>query len=331
MGENLIKPNVRPFIVVKWVLFTVFISMLVFYIKRYQHEFSFILSIKYRKLIPIFLLQLASIILSGLRFYLVLASVGAKISFLTFLKHYNIGRFLPHGGNVYQAVMLKKSNSVGYGSFVSGVLSVKWMGIIFTMFLGTFIIAAFDPGIQIGRTSVLLLLISLLAFQILLIPILHFLYGYLTASNWMHRLPMLLIKLTEVIQRIIDIAKNPLLLFKCFIIIVLNKCIGILILYFLFRSIGENVNIAELAIYNICLELTTVITLSPSNIGVREFFLGYLSLFMGTGFAQGVTVSMLARLIKFVIQGVLSIFYIMFDKDKITVSTPEGLESEKSI
>lgn len=322
MEKNLINLKVNPFIAIKWVLFVVFITMLVFYIKKYQHEFGFILSIKYRDLIPILLLQFVSIILSGLRFYVVLAFVSVKISFLTFLKHYNIGRFIPHGGNVYQAVMLKKSDNVGYGDFVSGVLSVKWMGIMFSMFLGIFIIAIFDPGIHIGKMTVLPLLILLIVLQIFMIPFLHLINGYLISSIRARSLPRLLIKITEVIQRIINIARNPFLLLKCFIIIILNKCVGILILYFLFLSIDTNVTISELAIYNIILELTTVITITPSSIGIREFLLGYLSLFMGTGFAQGVTVSIMARLIKFVIQGVLGIFFIMFDNDKVTVSKP---------
>ncbi|RLC30773.1 MAG: hypothetical protein DRH37_04605 [Deltaproteobacteria bacterium] len=302
--------------VLRWFLFVLVVSMLVAYFVRHLHEFTFILTIKLRYLIPAAMLKFLGLTIAALRFHLIVTFVSHKIPFLTAFRYFVVGQFLPHGGNVYRAVMLKKSDDISYRKYLSVLLSFKWINLAFTALLGTLIIGVLAPDMCMGKISALWLFASIFLILLSVIPLFRLAGKYLP-TNPQTRGPF---RVRTIVSRVLESTavtiKNRPLLLKCFFFIFSNKCISIVTLYLLFRSIGTVCSLPALVIYMVILDLSGVITITPSNIGIREFLLGYLTLSMGITVAQGITVSIMLRMIKFTVQGTLSALLILTDRGK---------------
>ena len=125
----------------------------------------------------------------------------------------------------------------------------------------------------------------------------------------------------DIIERIATVMKNAPILFKSIILISINVGLTIGALYLLFASIGVPGDLSFLIIYTVAIRLSSVIELTPGNLGVREFVFGLLSSGMGQDAAHGIAISMMWRLITIFAKGVLSLAAVAIDKSHATHST----------
>jgi uncharacterized membrane protein YbhN (UPF0104 family) len=315
-----------PFAVLKWLLLAVVCTLLVIYVVRNRQEFYFLLRIRLEYLLPIVALSLLEETLAACRFYLVLTAVTHRVHFWTTFRHFVVGQFLPQGGNVYRAVMLKKTDNVDYGRFVSGMFSFKWMNVAFSSLLGIMIIAIYDPHIQIQHVTILPLLSVVLLLLVVAVPACNAIHRGLRSLDTDSFLLKPLIVITEIIGRTMSLMKSPRLLFLNGLIVWLSVCINIFVLYFFFKSIGSPRDLVTLTIYVVVLRAAKVITLTPANLGIREFLLGLLSHAGGGGMAQGISVSVMWRLTRILTVGAMSVVMLLVDEK----GTPEGTMARES-
>jgi len=325
---NDVSPGCTPFTVLKWFLLLVVCTILVLYVVRNRQEFYFILTIRLQYLLPILALSFLEATISGYRFSLILTAVSHRLPFQTALKYYVVGQFFPQGGNVYRAVMLKKTDNVGYGRFVSGMFSFKWMNIVFSLLLGIVILAIYRPDIQIQNVAILPLFSIALLLLTVAIPVCNAMYRGLRSLETDSVLLKPLIVVTGVIARTMSMLKSPRLLFWNGLIVGLSACIGIFFLYFFFKSIDAPTDLITVTIYVVVLRAAKVVTLTPGNLGIREFLLGFLSHAGGTGIAQGISVSVMWRLTNLLTVGTMSIIILLLDKKRAPEDTtaPESRE-----
>jgi glycosyltransferase involved in cell wall biosynthesis len=124
--------------------------------------------------------------------------------------------------------------------------------------------------------------------------------------------------------------KNGPSLLKSSIIITLNVGLTIWGLHLLFASVGLPADIIFLTIYTVTIRLSSVIELTPGNLGVREFVFGLLSSSMGQGAAYGIAISMMWRLITVFAKGILSLFAAVVDKSSPNPGDPaEEIDPQK--
>ena len=306
---------------IKCLLMVVVLTLLVLYISKNITEFKFILTLKFQYLLPACLLYLLSYPLAAYRFYMAIVSISHPIPFQEFFKYFIVGQFLPHGGNVYRAVMLKKMNNVSYEDFIAAMLSHKWYTQIFTLFFGCVIILIYNPKICIEKWPLLPALIILLIVHILLIIASQSLLSHFKPTGYPGRTGRYLLKAMGAATSTLKTFRNPVLFLKNAVTMLIHTIISILGLHLLFISIDAPSNIIALTVYFTVLTLSSAITITPSNLGVREFLLGFLSHAMGTGLAQGLTVSLISRLINLLIQGTLSMVALLSDYPKNSNNT----------
>ena len=314
------RPRIDLFNKIKWGLLPVVIGLLVFYVLDHRNEFNFLLTIEIKYLFLIVLLDLVGIPLAAYRFHLVLKSISHRIPFLVVFKHHIIGQFLPQGGNLYRAVMLKKSDDISYEKYIAVMLSLKWMAHIFSLLLGIIVISIYNPQIKFDKIPLLPLFVVLLLFQVLFVVLSPALYRKCHLKDSLYPLKNYVLKAVSITNRVFNTIKDRTLITNSFLIIFINTSIGIFVLHLFFKSIHSPTNLVTLTIYVIFMRLSTVITLTPSNIGIREFLFGFLSHSMGTGLAQGIAVSVMARIVTFGIQGMLSVIMLLVD-DKRKMSS----------
>jgi uncharacterized membrane protein YbhN (UPF0104 family) len=112
--------------------------------------------------------------------------------------------------------------------------------------------------------------------------------------------------IAEIIDRVIEVLKNRPIFFGNGILISLIIGSNLISFQLLFKSIGVDTDIVVLLVYLIILRFFRALRITPANLGIREFLLGFLSYSLGTGTAEGVAVSIIMRLITLFVQSGMS-------------------------
>lgn len=327
--NNESHPRIGFISTAKMLLMVILLILLAFFVYKHQKEFQFILSMNTGYLLPALFLICVGQVLTAYHFNLVITCVSHPISFFTAFKYFTLGAFInvfvPHGGGVYRAVMFKKDGNIRYRDGISILVSFGWLSSLVSLGLGIVIVAIYKPAMQFQGASVLLFFILLLLVQALSIRALD-LWVKKFYSTQREGLRRILQMGGDIVERITTVMKNAPLLLKSIILISLNVGITIWALYFLFASIGVPADITFLTIYAVTIRLSSVIELTPGNLGVREFVFGLLSSGMGQGAAQGIAISMIWRLITVFAKGVLSLAAVAIDKSHTSTKPAPGKE-----
>lgn len=203
--------------------------------------------------------------------------------------------------------MLKKSYDLTYKDYLALMVAFKILKTLILLILCSVIITIFDREVSVAGIPLYIIFNSLVVAVFILLSIIRVIQS---------RNPEILNKgfSFKYISTLLDIVKTISVIFSrskiigiIFLLITLNMIISVAILYCIFNSIGLQQPIVNLVIYSTTLKLISIVRITPSNIGVREFFVGYLATVLGATAAQGITVSIIERLIRFCIQGVMSL------------------------
>jgi len=309
----------RPARIIKGTIYVIVLALLIEYLITHRTDFHVLGSIRFEYLLPVFFLSGLGLLLAGLRFRLLLTHVSHPIPFYTMLKYYIYGRFLnrflPLGGSVYRAIMLKKSDGVSYKKYVASNLAFDWLNMIYSTLLGVAVIAVYDPSLRIGSIPLLPLFCAALVPLILVSPISK---AAIAIINRLIPTPSVRKRMDEatgIVEAMTDALKNRSVFAGSSAIITLVLASTLLSYHLLFKSIGVDADLAVLLVYLIVLRISRVFRITPANLGIREFMLGFLTYSLGTGTAEGVLTALLMRLIQFLVLGALSIG--MFAAEKI--------------
>jgi len=301
----------RPAQVIKGAILVVVMVLLIDYLIAHSSEFRALGRIKLEYLLPVALLSGFTLLLASIRFRLFLTQISHRIPFYTVLKYYIYGRFLnrflPFGGSVYRAIMLKKTDGVSYKKYVASNLAFDWLNMVYSTLLGVIVIAVYDPSLRIGFIPLLPFFSAALVLLILASPIAK---AGIALINRLVSAPSVRKRMEdteEIVETVTNVLKNRAVFTGSSAIITLILASTLISYHLLFKSIGIDTDFAVLLIYLIVLRFVRVIRITPANLGIREFLLGFLTFSLGTGTAEGVMVSLLMRLVTLLVQGGLSI------------------------
>jgi len=307
---NRIKiPNLAQ--IIKWIILAVVLVLLINYIIQHIHEFSFLKDIRVEYLIPVILLNIFVLLLSCYRFDMLLTHISHRIPRYTVFKYFIFGRFInkfiPYGGSIYRAIMFKKSDGVSYKNYIASNASFDWLNLIYSTLLGIAVISFYDPQLKIQSAPLLPIFIGAHLVFILTIPLAKKVLARINRSLFDGSFRKRTREMAEIVDRVIDALRNRPIFFRNSIIITLIIGSNLISFNFLFKSIGMDTDLVVLLVYLIILRFFKAMRITPANLGIREFLLGFLSYSMGTGAAEGIAVSIMMRLITLSVQGSLSL------------------------
>jgi glycosyltransferase involved in cell wall biosynthesis/uncharacterized membrane protein YbhN (UPF0104 family) len=326
--NNETPPHPHLLAAARQLLFFIIFTLFIFYVYRHWQEFRFIFSLQTLYLLPVLALNGVGLLLSGYRLYLVLAYFSRPISYLTAFKYFILGgfinKFLPLGGGLFRLMMFKRDSQIRYRDGISTLISFGWLNALVSLAAGIFIIGITEPGSRFQQVPVIGIFLALLLIQVLSIPVLRFLvkkfhFPPQDTGGGATREPLpglrRLVQIGgDIVQRTTDIMKNQPILWKSTLIILFNIGITIAVLHLLFQSIGKPIDLTLATILTVTLRLSSVVELTPGNLGIREFLCGFLTSGLGQGMAPGITISMMWRLIAIFNKGFLSLLVLMKDK-----------------
>lgn len=305
------RKTLHPAQIVKGIILLVALALLVRYIVTHLSDFEAITQIEFRYILPVILLSGVNFLMSCMRFYLTLTHLAHRIPFLTVLKYFTHGRFLnrflPLGGSVYRAIMFKKTDGVSYKKYVAINLSFDWLNILTSTLLGVTVIALYDPRLGIGSLPLLPLFGAALVLLIGAIPAAKAALALVGRTVSRESIRKRMDEASEILEGMTSALKNRTVVLGSITFITLI-IVGQLICYhLLFKSIAVDTDLAVLLVFLIILRFFRVIRITPANLGIREFLLGFLTYSQGAGAAEGILISLLMRVIIILVQGGLSL------------------------
>ncbi|MBN1225230.1 MAG: flippase-like domain-containing protein [Candidatus Aminicenantes bacterium] len=306
--------KLSPVRIVKGIILAVALFLLADYLIRHSHEFHFLKSLRVAYIIPVVLLNVFILFLSGYRFYLLLTNVAHRIPiytvFKTFIFSRFVNKFVPFGGSVYRAVAFKISDGVSYKKYIASSVAFDWLNLIFSTLLGIIVIEFYDPRLKISDIPLIPVFVG--AFLLLILGILLMKKGIrfflrLFSAGWLGKR---LDDAVEIADNVKSVLGNPSILWGNSIIVFLIIGSNLCSYFLLFKSVGVDMNAALLLVYLIINRIFRSMRITPANLGIREFLMGFLTYSLGAGPAEGVAVSIMARVIILLIQGGLSLGFL---------------------
>ena len=238
------------------------------------------------------------------RFLLVVRAVGgAAIRYREWLKIFIFGRlanaFVAQLGNVYRAGVLKQRHDVPYRAYLNLYAFFAWIDSLLNLAIALVLVLVLKPELKIGgfnaAAAVGVLLVLLLAGPFLAERVLRALRpgpGLLAKAHG------LLHGMFETVSRR---ARDARLMAVVSLMGLLIFGVGLVLFSVAFLGIGFRPDLVDLALFLALYKLSTLVVITPGNIGVREVAYGLLCESLGIGMARGVLVSAVIRVAHYLI------------------------------
>jgi len=246
------------------------------------------------------------------RFLVIARALGnVAIDFWGWFKVFVVGNFanelVGQVGNVYRATMLKRRYHLPYTAYVNAYVFFAWIDSLLNLALALLLILLLKPTLAIGganaATTVGVMMATILAGPIAVERILRAIQPSEGVLTELHE------KLHGMLTTMVQQGRDVGLMGKVVALGVVVFAIGVLVFWISFAGIGVRVGLAELALFLALYKLSTLIVITPGNLGVREIAYGLLGIGVGVSMAQGVLVSAIVRVAHYIILFPLSFLF----------------------
>jgi uncharacterized membrane protein YbhN (UPF0104 family) len=132
----------------------------------------------------------------------------------------------------------------------------------------------------------------------------------------------------EAVEGFVQLLRDRRMLLQLLGCLIVNHCCQLLLYMVCFHAIGMEMTIYQALLYNSMSKLSSMLTIVPGNIGIKEAVMGFATGMMGNLFQSGVMVSLLQRvtlMIVYIIVGGLFAWPV-FRKMKLADQQPEELQ-----
>lgn len=281
-----------------WGLFALSLIGTVVLVWQRGEDLSLLRALDLPAIVALVLLQGVYLVLQSGRFHVVLRQVAAQpVGFWPWLQLFVVGRFLnlfvPQGGNVYRAYLLKHRFGVPYTRFVTAFANAPWIAMVLNFAIGSVAVALLAPGVAVAGWP-LWLLLGLAALATAAVPfvaalVLPRLPRRCRWLAWLHA------RVAEVLGLTLASLRDARYLGRVSAWTLAAFAQAVLMLWVCFAALGTRVGVAEAVAFYVLLQLATYLTVTPGNLGVQELAFAFLAVGMGSGAVDGVLVSGLLR------------------------------------
>ena len=253
-------------------------------------------NISREQLLALLALHAALLGVNTLRFRLILHKCAERnIPIIPWLFLFVHGRFLntfvPQLGNVYRSVALKQQFGISYTRYVTTLIAVGWLSTTLNLWLAWLLIVFQYPTLQLGGLNA----VGLIATGGISITAGPFIARLLFRIVHLNRQPRLAAKITEVLNVTTVMIKDISWLGKVLSLGILVFVIAGLNLHLCFTMVGVAPLYGETALFYTVLQVSTLIKLTPSNLGPQELAFGFLGAQSTVGLSKGILGSAVFR------------------------------------
>jgi uncharacterized membrane protein YbhN (UPF0104 family) len=197
--------------------------------------------------------------------------------------------FVPQFGHVYRAWSLERQHGLAYGDYAIGASVFLWFEVFTGLALACAVTALTDPGLRLGSLP-------------LLVPLVVSTISLLCGPIFVQRLSLGPLRCSTLLQRVgLSIVKARRALADSWFITrylsvnLLATGVHIAILWLAFYAIGERLGFGSVMFFQVVLKLTSLVFVTPGNIGLTELAYGVAVDAVSGGVQNGIAVAVLIR------------------------------------
>jgi len=289
----------------KVLIYLLIISGAGYFIYKYRENFSDISIQNYFLIIPLAVLTILFFTSNGIVTKIIIKAFKINLSFKEWfgLSTINtLGNYISpfRGGSISNALYLKKKYSFSYNSFISMLSGIYIIVFWINSLIG--IIAIIFTNIFYDIFSLPILIIFSVSFIFLSIVILISPQIPLSKSKFINQF-IKVINDWNIIRKKLDIV------IKLSIIALLNIILMTAMSYFEFQLIGIEVKLLKLLVIALFSTFSIFLSITPASLGIREAFSIYSGQLLGIPVAQLLAISIIDRLINFILALFLGLYF----------------------
>lgn len=234
------------------------------------------------------------IVLVGLRQqWLIEHASQRKLTFQSWFRVFMASRFLnltvPQAGNVYRGMELKNAYQISYTAYLGSLFASVWIGLSINFLLSATALALF--------VRQRITLYGLPAAPMMLAGAIASLGLPMLLSKATRALPLSLRQRSGVVFESTLAALRDLRFLSAFFAISLASFVVALAAVGIgCAALGLSLEIGLLVLFQVVLQLTTIVIITPANLGVAEITTGVVGQLLGTGLGAGIVLAALLRL-----------------------------------
>ncbi|MFC1668684.1 lysylphosphatidylglycerol synthase domain-containing protein [Chlamydiota bacterium] len=303
---------------IKYFIFILISILFISYIVMNKKDFYFLFTIRYKYLCFTILFILLSLNLEIIRFFFTVRLISKTITLLSCYRYIIVGRFLnsfiPHSGLLYRAISFKLRDNISFTQYNALFGYYMWIDFTVSFFIGSVLFCFFNTTLTFPSFTLYHLIVFifiLLITSLVVLKIMQLIISKKVVNNSHKKfLQYFLSFLTTFFKLFSNI---PLFLISL-IILTLYLASSVIGLHFCFKSIDVALPLYVLFMFVITSKMLSVIFITPGNLGLKEFAYGILSTYLGTGMAEGISISMIQRALLIFMLGFFSLFLVLNDK-----------------
>ena len=277
-----------------YTLNTIIIFALGYFLFNNVHLFKNLLNINTIDIALIIIMQAIYLWFAGYSSYLIGIKLGVKIKDFFALQIANrfFNLILPSGGAVFRAIYLKNVYKLSYSKYVTLLLGT-YLVTIFTSATISLVIIIYLLNIKATRS---LQTIAATLIAIIIASLFIFRTKPFKTTKW---------KISKNINKVIQgwekIKKHKKLIGFLILLSIISLIILAARLYIILPATGTGASITQACFLAIITFLTTVISITPGNIGVREILFAASSHTIGIGYEEAIFASLVLRVISYIL------------------------------
>lgn len=299
-----------------YLLTFVLIGLFIAYAVHNQASLGALRGISGKYILIIAILGLLYKVVLGLKFKIMINFFGIKakprewfgLSCLTSM----INTLLPaHAGTATQAVYLKKNYNFKYSGFIGYLLNFLIFSLMVYSVCGIILLLLHKALYSIFFTAIFLFFIAVFILCIIFI----FLIPKFSMIKFRWEL------LNKTIDGFKALKAKRSLVIRFVLIQTADVVITGLRLFFAYYALGAHVGLVPIFLVGLIASVSSIVNLTPANLGIRELFITASSILVGEGAMFGVMASVIDRVIGTLITFILGLIsmYILLPSAKITI------------
>jgi uncharacterized membrane protein YbhN (UPF0104 family) len=279
----------------KYSFLVIFSFALLIYIKENSSDFQILKEIKIKHIISFYVLYLIFLTISCFQSFEVIGDNSIKRT--SYIKIFILSRFfsklIPQSGNAYMAQALKSEFSLKYARYIERLTSLYLIDVFFLFIFSLATVFFINDSKFINHIfqySNQLIYLFLITFSIFV-----FVY-FMSRKGFSSRLMQ---EFRNILLNIFNILRNLKLISKVFCYSVLSFVTMAIIFYQILNGLSLDANLFNAVIFLLVFRISNLVQLTPGNLGISEFVLGFLSSIIEMGFTNGLLISLIYRVIAY--------------------------------
>lgn len=218
---------------------------------------------------------------------------GVALPSLPWFRIFTIGtllnNFLMQAGLVYRSAALKRLAGVGLAAYIGSYASFAWLSLLLNLGVAAVLLGALSPGVAFGPAPAWLTMIAVGLVVAVAPAVLRRIAGRLGSPHRFVRAA------NGILDDIVDLPRRPRFARRFLVSSALATACGTAVVLATAHGLDAGVSVGEAALFLALVQMSSLVVITPGNLGIRELAFGLIGGALETGAVNGLLISAVTR------------------------------------